>query len=63
MTNVILNSVLSKTANTVNKKIVIVREIHEFPLQKTKKHRFYCNFFHPKDNTKNSAELNTAEMT
>jgi len=38
MTNVILNPVLSNSANTVNKKIVTVREIHEFPLQKSKKH-------------------------
>jgi hypothetical protein len=28
-----------------------------FPYKKRKKHRFYCKFFHPKDNTKNSAEL------
>jgi len=37
MTNVILNPVLSKTINTA-KKNVSVREIHEFPLQKQKKH-------------------------
>jgi hypothetical protein len=70
MTNVILNSVLSNTANTVKKKIVTVREIHEFPLQKTKKHSFYCKFFHPNDNTKyslqktaNSAKIGHSERS